>query len=106
MREKLVRDKIPELILDQDGELISRTLGEVEFKIALRRKLQEEAVEACYAADKGELIEELADVQTVLDELLRVNGFTKEDLVAQQARKDREKGKFDRRIAVTFYGES
>ena len=62
---KLVRDKIPEII-EADGKVCrTHILSNEEYIVALEAKLNEEVAE--YQADKN--LEEMADVQICLDTL-------------------------------------
>lgn len=96
---KLVRDKIPELIKEEGwvAETIEVKDDEV-FKQVLLSKLEEEALEIGGAEGKSELLEELGDMETVVDALLEINGWTREELKIQQDKKDREKGVFKKRL--------
>ena len=59
---KLVRDKIPEIINSDNGVAITRTLHDVEYLNELNKKLQEEVKEYLEADN----IEELADIVEVI----------------------------------------
>ena len=100
---KLVRDFIPEIIKSQPST-ISVKHREIqdnkEFIEALLDKLCEEANElrnAYYMNDEKSL-EELADVQEVVNKILKEFGYTKTALVNSMHNKTIQKGAFDRRI--------
>ena len=82
--DKLVRDKIPEIIKEAGKipttEVISGKLKE-EY---LEKKLEEEVNE--YLEDKN--LEELADVMEVLFGLANHMGYSEEDLLASKSTKD------------------
>lgn len=88
---KLVRDKIPEIIR-QRGENVTTAKLESEALIkALREKLIEEAFELLDAKDMGSIVAELADIKEVIDALikhLRVEGDAVRN-VQRQKRADR-----------------
>ena len=62
---KLVRDKIPEIIIAQGETPITRVLNETDYKEELERKLFEECKEVV-AANGIERIEKLADMLEVI----------------------------------------
>ena len=91
---KLVRDKIPELI-EADGKTCkTRTLSDSEYMVALEAKLNEEVAE--YQADKS--LEEMADVLEVLQAICVARGYSLEELDEVRARKAEERGAFAERI--------
>lgn len=93
---KLVRDRIPEII-QENGQLCStRILTDSEYIAALDAKLQEEYAE--YKESRS--LEELADVFEVLCAMAACNGFSKEDLIAAQEQKRTERGGFEDRILL------
>lgn len=72
---KLVRDRIPEII-EQAGKIARwHQLNDDEFREALRAKVVEEAIELLEADDAG-ICTELADLAEVLDAALRVYGVS------------------------------
>lgn len=90
---KLVRDKIVEL-LEKDGKIVDfEVLGQEDYLKALKEKIKEEAEEVFTAAPE-KLLEELADTQEVIDCILETQGLTKEDLEKVQADKRKNKGSF------------
>lgn len=91
---KLVRDKIPEIIEASGSRPIVRKLGPQEYIAELIKKLREESDEV--AADP--VLEELADVQEVLDALTVTLGHSLEEREAVRAQKAAERGGFEERI--------
>jgi predicted house-cleaning noncanonical NTP pyrophosphatase (MazG superfamily) len=91
---KLVRDKIPEIIESKGQTCQTRMLGDVEYLKELRTKLEEEVQEYL---ESGEL-EELADILEVLDGLAVAQGASFEEVVELQKRKGKERGGFVERV--------
>jgi predicted house-cleaning noncanonical NTP pyrophosphatase (MazG superfamily) len=87
---KLVRDKIPQIIKNQGKIPVTRIMELDEYKIELAKKLVEEALE--FQTDKN--IEEMADVIEVFDAILKVFGFTYEELNKIREKKNFERGAF------------
>lgn len=95
---KLVRDKIPEIIEKSGKKAKYRVLEGDELKAALKNKLVEEANELLNAETEEEIIEEIADVLEVLDGILMCFGGVEiESKVYQKAmQKYKEKGRFEK----------
>ena len=96
---KLVRDRIPEIIRRNGDECETALLAEEDYRAALREKLIEEAREAS-SASGDDLILELADLHEVLDALLRAYGISDETVQAAQMRRREERGGFDKRVRL------
>lgn len=91
---KLVRDKIPDL-LDAKGIVYEKRIASSdEYKVELLKKLQEETREFMEAG----AIEELADVLEVVDALRQLPEYA--NVAAVQAQKRTERGGFDERIVL------
>ena len=90
---KLIRDKIPEMIEQNGGNAVIRQLSQEEFVRFLEMKLDEEAGE--YHRDKT--VEELADILEVVYALAKVRGCSQEELLAVYEKKHAERGGFDNR---------
>ena len=96
--DKLVRDKIPEVI-ERNGETaITRVLDENEYRRELLWKLQEEVNEVLNATSKEQLIEELADVLEVLKSIAKLENKSMADVVEVAQQKKLVKGGFEKRI--------
>jgi len=91
---KLVRDRIPEII-EADGKKCStHILSDEEYIKALDKKLNEEVAE--YQSDQN--LEEMADILEVLQALCVARGYSLDELEALRAKKSSERGGFSDRI--------
>ncbi len=91
---KLVRDKIPEIIEADGRGCVTHVLSDEEYISALETKLNEEVAE--YQADKN--IEEMADVLEVLQAICIARGYTLSELEETRAKKANERGGFKDKI--------
>lgn len=98
---KLIRDNILELHQQAGHTIDHRFLSGDELKEALRLKLHEEADEIPVrdTAD-DEIIEEIADVQQIIDDLKAEYGVSDVQLKAVQKAKHDKKGGFRRGVFV------
>ena len=95
---KLVRDKIPEIIEADGKECKTRILSNDDYIAALEVKLNEEVAE--YQADKN--LEEMADVLEVLQAICIARGYSLEKLEALRAKKADERGGFAAKIFLEY----
>jgi predicted house-cleaning noncanonical NTP pyrophosphatase (MazG superfamily) len=96
---KLVRDRIPELLNQAGFTYDIATMNEQEYQHALYEKLIEEALEAA-TASSPQLITELADLYEVMDTLMTINGINSDAVRAEQERRRNERGGFTQRIRL------
>lgn len=96
--DKLVRDRIPEVLDSKGVDSETRILSSEEYLKALKLKLVEEAGELDRALTSEDLKGEIADVMEVLDAIAAAYGFSKGELLAAQDRKRAERGGFAQRI--------
>ena len=96
--DKLVRDKIPEIIEKNGSETVVRTLDDNEYRRELYWKLEEEVNEVLKATSRAQLIEELADVLEVLKSIAKLENKTMADIVEVAQEKKLVKGGFEKRI--------
>lgn len=94
IHNKLVRNRIPEIVSNAGKHAVMRILSEEEYLAALDRKLDEECAE--YHADKS--LEELADVLEVLYAIAAAQGHSVEELEQVRAAKLEKCGGFSDRI--------
>lgn len=99
--DKLIRDLIPQHIAASGKDYQVETMKEGEFRQALRDKLVEEATEAAEASPES-LVTELADLLEVVDALMEAEGLTKEQVEQEQARRQQERGSFERRLKLLW----
>lgn len=91
---KLVRDKIPEIIEKAGKTAYTHILSEEEYMTELDKKLGEEFAE--YQADKN--VEELADMLEVMYAIVEARGYSVEELDAVRREKAQKRGAFDKMI--------
>jgi predicted house-cleaning noncanonical NTP pyrophosphatase (MazG superfamily) len=102
IHEKLVRDRIPE-ILDRAGVRYAVVpLAPEAFRERLRAKVSEEANEVAAAASRGELVDEIADLCEVLASLMALHGIAAADVEAARQRRASERGTFDARLSLLW----
>ena len=93
---KLVRDRIPEII-EESGKIAQvRILPEEEYLLHLEKKLDEEVGE--YHRDKT--AEELADILEVIYALATANGVSQEELMQIYQKKHDARGGFSQKILL------
>lgn len=92
--DKLVRDNIPAFHREAGHSIVSLTLRGKELATALIAKLHEETDEINGALTDDELLEEIADVQQIIDDLCIVHGFSREQLAHVIHKKSAKKGGF------------
>lgn len=100
---KLIRDRIPEIIAASGKEANVRVLGGEELEAALREKVVEEALEIKQANEK-ELVAEIADLYEVLESLLKHKGIAVAEVRKFQRSKKEERGGFDSGLLLTSVG--
>ncbi|WP_247002415.1 nucleoside triphosphate pyrophosphohydrolase [Halosolutus gelatinilyticus] len=95
--DKLVRDRIPEIIEENGETPIVRTASDdAEYETYLVEKLHEEVAEY----DESRDIEELADILEVIRAIREFDGLSDGDLADLRDRKADERGGFSERIVL------
>lgn len=94
--DKLVRDKIPEIIGSRGGNPLTHTADETEYWDKLKAKLSEEVAE--FHADENE--EEMADILEVIDAIYAYKNFDTQAILAIKRKKLEERGGFSKRIIL------
>lgn len=102
---KLVRDRIPELIRKSGLQCQTVNLSETEYRQALRQKLIEEAQEAA-TANNADLAIEIADLLEVVDALLKSYGISHHQVGLEQDKKRATKGDFENQIMLLWTEEN
>lgn len=94
IHNKLVRDRIPEIIESSGRSCHCRTLSDQEYLSALDQKLNEELAE--YQQDQS--MEELADLLEVIRAVILARGSTYEQVEAIRQAKAEKRGGFEKKI--------
>lgn len=95
---KLVRDNIPEIIIQDNHKPITRILNDEEYKRELEKKLLEEYKEVLETTTSEERIEELADMLEIIQSLARVENSSLEQVQEVAQVKKLKRGGFDKKI--------
>mgnify|MGYP002579473857 FL=1 len=102
---KLVRDKIPNIIEEKGETPVIKVLNENDYKKELEKKLYEEykeVIEAC----GDERIEELADMLEVIRALASLENKNLNDIIDIADKKNKKRGAFDEKIFLEKVIES
>jgi predicted house-cleaning noncanonical NTP pyrophosphatase (MazG superfamily) len=92
---KLVRDKIPEILDAKNVPYEQRIAEDTEYKEELINKLKEEIIEFIEEGDP----EELADILEVVDSLLSLSDYS--EVKDIQNKKREERGGFEKRLILS-----
>lgn len=93
---KLVRDKIPEIIAASGKACDTVILSEEEYLKMVDAKLDEELAE--YHEEQN--LEELADLLEVIYAAAKARGYSPEELEACRAKKAEARGAFEKKILL------
>lgn len=96
MKSKIVRDRIPEIILKAGKNPITEIVTVNAAIEALEQKLSEELNE--YLEDHS--LEEMADLLEVMHGILYLKGISWEELESVRLKKRDERGGFEQRILL------
>ena len=94
--DKLVRDRIPEIIAASGKQCTTEILSEEQYLKKLDAKLDEELAE--YHRDPN--IEELADLLEVIRAAAIARGYSVDELERVRAEKAAKRGGFEKRILL------
>ena len=93
---KLVRDRIPEIIEASGKTCAVETLTDEKYIAMLDAKLSEELAE--YQESKS--LEELADLLEVMGAVVKARGYSWDELTTIRKKKREERGGFEKRILL------
>lgn len=97
MYNKLVRDRIPDIIESKGEVPVIRILSDEDYKAELERKLNEEYREMLYSSGRDRL-GELADMMEVIKHLAKAEGADLDEIIALSEEKCAERGAFAQKI--------
>lgn len=95
---KLVRDRIPEIIEKSGKSYRTRILNATEFLNELNKKLEEELAEYLATDTASNALEELADMMEILYALAEAHDSSPEELEQIREEKASVRGGFSKRI--------
>ncbi|WP_046173533.1 nucleoside triphosphate pyrophosphohydrolase [Domibacillus indicus] len=98
VHNKLVRDRILEVIEKAGKTCTSRILDENEYIQEVKAKMHEELAEYESAGNDQEAIEELADLMELIHAAAAIHGATADELEEVRRRKAEKRGGFQDRI--------
>ena len=99
---KLVRDKIPQII-EKNGQIcVTQILPEDEYI----RKLDEKLTEELSEYQQSKTLEELADLLEVMEATVKARGYTWQELLQIRDEKRAKRGGFEDRILLTEVREN
>jgi len=98
VHKKLVRDKIPEIIVANGATLKMRVLNDQEFASAVDDKILEEARELVDAEIREDVLKELADLKEIA--LAKANLFqiTDQEIETERVKRGGARGTFMQKI--------
>jgi predicted house-cleaning noncanonical NTP pyrophosphatase (MazG superfamily) len=100
LQEKLVRDRIPEIIRERGEVPKVRVAENHEVDYLIRRKVVEEAQELLQSSNE----EEIADILEALEALLEHRGIDWSAIEEIRTRKKVERGGFEKRFVLETDG--
>jgi predicted house-cleaning noncanonical NTP pyrophosphatase (MazG superfamily) len=98
---KLVRDRIPEIIAAEGRQYEIEVMAEQEYRQALLEKLVEEALEVSTAAT-DDLEKEIADLYEVVDALIDAFSLSREMIQNTQQERRSQRGGLKNRIRLLW----
>ena len=96
---KLIRDNV---IMDSGGTYSIKKLGYGKFLYFLKRKLIEEAIEITASTNKKDMIDELADIFDIFNNILSEYNIPMSVILEQSIKKQQEKGTFSKRLLLEY----
>ncbi len=94
---KLVRDKVPQIIRDSGLEPVSRIADDQEYWQELKKKLQEELNEFL---ENDSNLEEIADIMEVLNAIMAFKNIDPKKVEEIRVKKLAAKGAFQKKIIL------
>lgn len=95
---KLVRDRIPEIIENSGKKFTTKILDDDQYELELKKKLKEEMEEYQNASNDNEALEELADLLELMHALAKVHGASMEEVEKIRQDKASKRGGFEEKI--------
>ena len=94
---KLVRDRIPEIIEGNGEEPITRILNDEEYRSELIKKLNEEYDEVVNPSEEN-INEEHADMLEVIESIANIQNKNLDNIMIEKEKKKNKRGGFSKKI--------
>jgi len=98
---KLIRDRIPEIIANEGKTYLTEVMAKQEYQHALLTKLVEEAQEAA-SARPDKLMIELADLIEVIQATMKAFEILPEEVQSIRQERQSNRGGFDKRLKLLW----
>lgn len=98
IHNKLVRDRIPEVIEKTGKKFTTRIMDKEEYIVELRKKAFEELEEYMNTENDADAVEELADLLEIIHALADTHNVSFADIEAVRKKKAEKRGGFKERI--------
>jgi len=102
---KLIRDKIPEIIKKDNAIPKISILNDEQFAMALKEKLVEEAKELLEVKTSEEILNELSDVLELVESIAINNKLTIAEVEKQKLAKKEKRGGFKKKLFLEYVDE-
>ena len=99
---KLIRDKIPEIIRNDNQIPKIQILKKKEFIKELKNKVLEEGKELIEAKTKKEILDELIDLQELIVYIIKENKISKSEITRKRKEKNKNRGSFKKRLFLEY----
>lgn len=104
--KKIIRDKIPDLMNDQDRSKVYKIQDITELYELMKAKVVEEALEIQQTTTREELIEEIVDLTHVLEALKQLHGIAEHDILRVGIDKILKRGGFREGYVLEWHDDS
>ncbi|MAG11795.1 MAG: hypothetical protein CMI52_03230 [Parcubacteria group bacterium] len=98
--DKLIRDKIPQILIQKNIQAAVRTLTDEEFVNYVKKKVVEEAKEVQQAESPKEILQECADLTEVLECLMNTHNLSWNDIAQARSEKNSIRGAFTKKLLL------
>ncbi len=102
---KLIRDKIPEIIKSKGHSPKVSVLKESDYREALKVKMAEEAKELVEAETREEVLNELSDIQELILAIAQNYDLAVGEVEKKREEKLQERGGFKKKLLLEYVDE-
>lgn len=95
---KLIRDKVLDLLIEEKLEYTSKVLDDTEYEMAIKAKFHEEINEFEKAETPEDIVSELADILELIHAAVKLQNTSFEELDVIRLRKKEERGSFEKKL--------